>query len=285
MGLLQNLGRAISHGAEDVGKGFKSVAGVPTEAIKRNRGVIGTVIQDAAPLAALIPGVGIPLAAAIGAGGAAIGKGIQPGSNFGSIARAGALGGVEAGGGAALKGLTAGGQAAGQGADLSGGINGATQDAGADIASLGGPGVTSTAVGDALPGASLTPASSGFSALGAPSIASGPLTSSSDLAALTSNPSTGGLLSKSLGLVEKYPNAVGMGLQGVGNIANLGNEQRLTNAQINALQTNTGLTADQLARRQATNSALAPYWASVASSGGKRPGIAPNPYLPQPAGG
>jgi hypothetical protein len=58
------------------------VAGV----VDRNRNFVGNLVKNVAPALALIPGVGIPAAAAVGAAGRAI----QKGANIGDIARQGA---------------------------------------------------------------------------------------------------------------------------------------------------------------------------------------------------
>ncbi len=89
--VLDNIGNAID-------KAVKDTAGV----YERNRGAIGSGLKDIAPLAALIPGVGIPLAAGLAAGGAGLGEAITPGSNAGDILKSAGIGGVEGGAAAAL---------------------------------------------------------------------------------------------------------------------------------------------------------------------------------------
>lgn len=61
-------------------------------------GGVGDVVKKASPLAAFIPGVGAPLAAAIGAGGALLGKAndkhVTIGNTLGSMAGGAAMGGI-----------------------------------------------------------------------------------------------------------------------------------------------------------------------------------------------
>lgn len=67
-----------------------------------DRKQFGGAVSKLAPLAAaFIPGVGP--AALVGGLGSAIGRGIQPGANFGDIAKAGAIGGAASGGLHALR--------------------------------------------------------------------------------------------------------------------------------------------------------------------------------------
>lgn len=76
------------------------VAGV----VDRNRNFVGNLAKNVAPLLTLLPGVGVPLAAAVGAGGRAI----QKGANIGDIAKQGLSTATMAGGVAgAASGLNA----------------------------------------------------------------------------------------------------------------------------------------------------------------------------------
>lgn len=72
---------------------------------ERNRDAAGKTLKALAPLAAFIPGVGIPLAAAIGAGAGALGTAAQRGTNIGDILKGGAASGAAAGGAKYIGGL------------------------------------------------------------------------------------------------------------------------------------------------------------------------------------
>ena len=89
-----------------------------------------------------------------------------------------------------------------------------------------------------------------------------------------------GLKSKAgslLDFAEAHPNATSGLLSGLGSIQSSGSENRLRNAQANALEQTGGLTANELAQRKASQASLAPLWSSFASGPGRTP-VAANPY-------
>lgn len=86
-----------------MGKGFKKV-------LKGIGKVAGGALKIASPLAGLIPGVGLPLSAALGAGGNLLGRALSGNKTFGNIGQtlasgAGAAGSAALSGGQGVGGL------------------------------------------------------------------------------------------------------------------------------------------------------------------------------------
>lgn len=76
--------------------------------------------------------------------------------------------------------------------------------------------------------------------------------------------------------------AVGMGLQGIGNLASAGSENRLNDAQADALEQRTNETAYDFEQRKRREEALKGLWSPLGSAiGSSYAGIAANPYAPQ----
>lgn len=166
-----------------------------------------------------------------------------------------------------------------------GGLNGIdTSNPGAAILSAAAgaarPNTTlSTDVGG-LPGVSLTP--SGTSIPG-PTAAPFPGVSGTTPDPGASNGS--GLLGSIGNFIEAHPNAVAMGLQGLGSLATIGADRRLKAAQAQALENQAGLTQNELEQRKKEQTALAPYFAqTAAATAGRRRPVARNPYLPPTSG-
>ena len=105
-------------------------------------GTIGDVGKFAAPLAGLIPGVGIPLAAGLGAGAGALGKLNDEDKSFGSVlgsmAGGAAMGGLGGLGGKALEGAGAGSRLANLGSLISKNPMQAAQLGGAGLSAIQG---------------------------------------------------------------------------------------------------------------------------------------------------
>lgn len=203
-----------------------------------NRDQFGNALKNVAPAAGLIPGVGAGLGALLGGVGSALGRGVQHGANFGDILKQGASGAaIGAAGGqltqghglAGLKSRFGGGFSPGSSPSTTqGAFNGYTSNGNGSWAATGSVG----APGTPAPGESL-----------ASKIGSG--------------------LSGVAGFAKDNPTAIGMGLQGIGNIAGAGAENRLKNAQAGSLeeQTQVAQAEQEAAKRRAA--ALAPFLQSL----------------------
>lgn len=219
------------------------------------RGILGNLVKNVSPFLALTP-VG-----ALGAGVAAVaGEGIRnKKANFGDLAKAGitnaTLGaGLDKGVGL-LKGASSGGAPA--------------------VASPGGaiPAPTSSNVG---------PLGGGF---GAPPLQ--PITKVPSVN-LGSVPKPG-FLSRAATFASDHPNAVGMSLQGVGNLATAGTENRINEANARLLEQKLGESDYEFQQRRARDLALEPLRRALAQQLGTSIGtpktVAPNPYTLSMAGG
>lgn len=83
---------------------------------------------------------------------------------------------------------------------------------------------------------------------------------------------------------EAHPNATAMGLQAVGNLASAGAENRLADAQADALEQRTGESLYDFEQRKRREAELVPLWSALGTTVGNRGGaVAPNPYLPRVA--
>lgn len=215
--------------------------------IRFDKHTLGNLVKNLSPALAFTP-LG-PLGAA---GASALGDVARGKHNIGGILR-GAL--TNATIGTAAK--------AGYGA-IRGAMNGAPQVAAAGAPApvaptVAGPGPLSAAASGTPP---LAPISAGVGGVPA-----------SVTSAATAAPSSPGIVRSALSFAEKNPTAVGMGLQGLGQIATAGSENRLQNAQAGALEQQGALTAEQQQRRKALDDWFAAHPLTL-----DRPPVADSPY-------
>lgn len=205
---------------------------------------LGNVLKNGAVAGGTL--VGGPLGLAIGAGGSALGQAALPGSNIGDILGAGLKGGATTGLLGSAKGLA--GHAFGDGAAsaASGGATGAVPTTGLPLPSV--PNLTSIAE----------------KAVDPRNIVSKALDGGKQLA----------------GWAAEHPNAASGALQGIGNIATAGPQNRAANAQARLLQKQAEETEYDFERRKMRDAQLAPIWSSLSNSASANAGIAKNPYLP-----
>lgn len=189
-----------------------------------NRDQFGNLLKNVAPAAFLIPGIGPGMAAGIGGLGSALGRGIQHGSNLGDILKQGASGAAIAGGGA--QGMQA--------------LRGAFAPSSvAQVSSQGsGFGLPTTTVGQGANGA--------YNAAQAVGGQGG------------NGFSLGHALSGVGHFAQQNPTAVGQGLQGIAGISQAGSENRLRNAQANAMEQQAGESAYDFQTRKSRDAALEP---------------------------
>lgn len=81
---------------------------------------------------------------------------------------------------------------------------------------------------------------------------------------------------------SEHPNAAAGALQGVGNLATAGAQNRTQNAQADMLEKQAEETDYDFQRRKARDAQLAPVWSSLGNTiGNSYAGVAANPYLPK----
>jgi hypothetical protein len=196
-----------------------------------NRDQMGNALKNIAPAAFLIPGIGTAAAMGLGGLGSAFGRGIQHGANIGNILGQGLSGAAIAGGGA--QGMNA--------------LRGAFAPSS----------VTAAPSGFAsAPGG-------GWQAIGAQAGDSGPGLASSFGQGL------GHAASGVAHFAKEYPMAVSGGLQGIGAIANSGSENRLRNAQADAMQRQADESDYEFQQRKARDLALEPLRRALAAQIGQ----------------
>lgn len=218
--------------------------------VEHNRDFLGNALKNVSPLAFLIPGLGPMAAAGLGAAGSALGRGIQHGANLGDILKQGAQGGAMAYGGAqgmnALKAAFA--------PSSSAAIDGAV------------PGIQMT---------SATPAASYLQGPGDEALRLGGQMAQQQPSMLSQLATGAGHAAQGVGsFIKANPTAVGAGLQGLGQINQMGSENRLRNAQA-------GMTEAELAAMKNRAAALQPLYQALM---GQQQGVHPNPYS-NPYGG
>ncbi len=229
---------------------------------------LGNLLKNASPVASLA--IGGPLGLAATGGLSALGD-LGRGKNIGEALKGGVQNAAIGGG------LQAGQAALASHGGLSGLFSGGGDAGGPPLpapASVSVPGVT--------PPPSATDYLSSLDA-GKPAAGAGSLFSTNAAAPISQAP--GGFLSTVgkkaggvLDFAEAHPNATSGVLQGLGGIASSGSENRLRNAQANALEQTGGLTANELAQRKASQAALAPIFSALNQQNFTRPAVRPNPY-------
>lgn len=219
--------------------------------IRFDNRTLGNLTKNVATGAGTV--IGGPAGLALAGAGSALGQAALPGSNLGDILKSGVKGAATAGalnkvGGLAKRALP----------------------------------------GPSLPGAGAPPVPS------VPSVATSTPTSALDAI----EPLPGGdiagarsLGSKLLDPVRAVGNfakdnatAVGLGLQGAGELVGAGSENRLRNAEAAALERRADETLYDFEQRKRRDAQLAPLWSALGQTVGSRisaPPIAANPYLPR----
>lgn len=237
-----------------------------------NRNFLGNALKNVSPAAFLIPGVGPLAAAGLAGAGSALGRGIQKGANVGDILRQGVQGAGEAYLGGRLTG--------GQGHSL------------AKLKSLftggggGSPAAQSARELARMPGVQFTPSSNvvqgpGTAALNLGTVGGlggGGAGVSAAANAAAGTPAAASRLSQALKFTKDNPLAVGMGLQGAGQLASLPAENRLKRAQQAAMEFDTERQREELDRQRARDEALAPLWKLFEAQLRERFGGTPGAY-------
>ena len=263
-----------------------------------NRNFIGNGLKNIAPIAGILTG-GLG-GVALGGLGAALGQGLEKGSNIGDILKTGASN-------AAITGL-------GQG--VYGGLKGAFAGSGAAGGAGGGAGEASTLSGHvpmpseagALNGGLDTPMGQPFnpmsgvkltSNMGPPPGVVGPLSnygpsssgggfgSSADVMSKmgggsgTARPS---LFDRATGFADRHMDAIGAGLKGIGGMGQNDAETRYMKSRTAQQDLQTQIDSEQWELQKRRNAALQPLLASLMGTGqgqiNQPINIAPNPYRP-----
>lgn len=200
-----------------------------------NRNFLGNAVKNISPVAAaFIPGIGPGLAALLAGGGSALGQGMEKGSNFGDIAKAGLTNAaIGAGGNSAVGALKGAFMPSSAGASFGAGT------------SAGGAGAAPASMTPHFPG--FADAAAGGSAPGAGAAGGG-----------------GSFLGKAAGFVENHPTAISMGLNGLGNIASAASTNDLRNQEAEAMRRANATSDYELQQRKARDQALLPLYQMLA---------------------